>query len=461
MIKSLFYNIFRFFASIRLAIILLILIACTSIIGTVILQNATPDQYKALYSIKTYKVMNSLGLFDFYRSIWFVLLLIMLSLNLLFCSIKRLPSVIRLISKYNIIKEEDALKNMSQFWYHKGDMEFKKLITKIEKSLTKTFSKPKSISKKESYFFYADKGKYNSLGAYVTHFSIITILIGALLGSIFGFRGNMNIPEGKAKDTVFLRGSFTPKKLDFKVRCDNFNVTYYPNGSPKEYKSILTILKDGKELFTKDIRVNHPLKYEGFYFYQSSFGTVNNECTLVFLVSSKKDNFEKTYEVKEREKFVITEKNIEVYINKFIPDFVMDENKKVISRSKEPNNPAVHITIKEKGVNKGNQWLFSKFPDFHETGTGDLKYQLVDIKLKNFTGLQVTKDPGLWVVWSGCTFLVLGMILAFYYPHRRIWVKVEKGDKKNHVFIGGTSNRNPWDFKREFLNVINNIKKEL
>lgn len=40
---------------------------------------------------------------------------------------------------------------------------------------------------------------------------------------------------------------------------------------PKEYRSDLTILDQGREILRKSIKVNAPLTYKGVTFYQSSY----------------------------------------------------------------------------------------------------------------------------------------------------------------------------------------------
>ena len=51
-----------------------------------------------------------------------------------------------------------------------------------------------------------------------------------------------------------------------------------------------------------------------------------------------------------------------------------------------------------------------------------------------YTGLQVAKDPGVWIVWLGCTLMMAGYLyVAFFMSHRRIWVRIENGT----VTIGG------------------------
>ena len=66
--------------------------------------------------------------------------------------------------------------------------------------------------------------------------------------------------------------------LGFEVRCEKFNVDFYPTGAPKEFRSILTILENGQPVpGYKDVKVivNQPLSYKGITFYQSSYGQAN------------------------------------------------------------------------------------------------------------------------------------------------------------------------------------------
>ena len=119
---------------------------------------------------------------------------------------------------------------------------------------------------------YAEKGNYSRLGVYITHLSILVILAGAMIGLFLGFNAFLNLPEGETTSVAYKdRGTEVP--LGFELRCDNFEVDYYPESDmPKAYKSWLTVFKNGKEVMKKVISVNDPLTYEGITFYQSSFG---------------------------------------------------------------------------------------------------------------------------------------------------------------------------------------------
>ena len=98
-----------------------------------------------------------------------------------------------------------------------------------------------------------------------------------MIGSMFGFEGYVNIPEGERVDHVQLRNSGPFNILVLKSQCNDFNLSTYANGAPKEYRSSLTILENGKAILTKDIIVNDPLRYKGISLFQSSYGEMAPE----------------------------------------------------------------------------------------------------------------------------------------------------------------------------------------
>ena len=67
--------IWSFFSSVRLAITLLIVLAITSIVGTVIPQAEGAREFAMGLSPQLFRIFNFLGLFDMYHSLWFRLLM--------------------------------------------------------------------------------------------------------------------------------------------------------------------------------------------------------------------------------------------------------------------------------------------------------------------------------------------------------------------------------------------------
>jgi len=91
-------SLWDFFCSLKLTMSLLIGLALISIIGTIIPQGSLPPEYVQAISPAKLKLYKTLGFFDMYHSWWFILLLYLLTVNLVACSIKRLPHIWKTIT---------------------------------------------------------------------------------------------------------------------------------------------------------------------------------------------------------------------------------------------------------------------------------------------------------------------------------------------------------------------------
>ena len=79
------------------------------------------------------------------------------------------------------------------------------------------------------------------------------------------------------------------------------------------------------------------------------------------------------------------------------------------------------------------------------------------IAIQEYTGLQVAKDPGVWVVWIGCALLILGLIVSFFFSHQRVWVRIPKGPGKEIVLAGSTS-KNRVGFEKVFQQLVDGVR---
>lgn len=457
--KTILGKIWDFFTSLRLTIFLLIILALTSIIGTVIPQNAPLDQYLKIYEHSTYHIFEALGFLDLYHAWWFLLLLVLLSVNLIACSSRRFPPTWRRLRQNKVALDEDLLKGLPFKENFTKNIASDTLKETYITTLSKYFTKPTVTHTEDAHHLFSEKGKYSSLGVYIVHLSILIILLGGILGIFFGYEGYMELVEGETKGEIFLRKSNIISKLGFSVRCDNFEVSFYDDSKqPKDYKSTLTIIDQGKEVLSKTIEVNSPLKYQGIYFYQASYGTTLQDGVIGLLVTSKKEGGQsKEYQLKVGESVEIKGEGAKITALRFVPDFMIDQGR-VVSKSKNLVNPAVEVLVSKNDATKYSTWIFQNFPNFHASKAGDFDFKFLNYEGKQYTGLQVAKDPGVWVVWIGCILLVLGILVAFFISHRRVWLRIASKDTKSSITLAGTSNKNREGFERDFKELTNKIK---
>ncbi len=431
--------------SVRLSIFLIILLAMASIFGTLIKQNASPMEYIHQFGPGLYGFLNRLSIFDMYHSWWFRGILALLAINIISCSSTRFPRIWRKITRPKAEIHKVQIVDLPYAKQLKRSLSPEKAAGKACSIVRGIFKKPHLSETPEATIIFAERGRMSRLGVYITHLSILIILLGALIGSLFGFKGFVNIPEGETIDRIFIREpqGMMPKTLGFKVKCDDFRITYYDLNAQerlvKEYISTLTLLENGKEVMKKEVRVNHPLSFNGLRFYQSSYGSIP-EITLTVENENQGENFSLVALEGERVRIPGSEASFEILkYHPKIHDF----------------GEGISMALFKPMAMPQRFWLLkvrSKLIDGYQL-------TLKGVTQREYTGLQVTKDPGIWVVWAGCILLVWGLMVAFFSSHQRIWVLIPRGEST--ILVSGTANKNRMAFERKFNKAIATLKREV
>ena len=436
-----------FFCSLKLSIFLLICLAATSVIGTIIPQSPQREYLEHLSETKI-RLYSTLGFFDMYHSWWFILLLYLLTVNLVACSIKRLPRVWKFISEPALILDDGLEKTLSLTHEFKKQGDAVSLRDRMAAFLKGEFAEPVVTERNGEFHLFAQKNPYCRLGVYVVHSSIIIIFIGALIGSYFGYKAYVQITEGMNVTTVYSQRGEKPLDLGFGVRCEKFSVSFYDTGAPKEFKSILTILENGQPVKGYEnipVVVNDPLTYKGITFYQSSYGPAGDGAVYKFTVRATKGGAPANLIVRQGER-------VSLPGGGFMQ--VVDATQEVRAFMPQFSGPAAKIATSSPSGEPQEFILFKNFPDFDRQRGGDLVFTYEGADEKFYTGLQVAKDPGVWVVWAGCALMIIGICMAFFLSHKRIWIKVVNG----RVTIGGTASKNQPAFQLFFDGLVDKLK---
>src|SRR4030065_2699187 len=143
-----------------------------------------------------YNIFVKLGFMDMYHSWWFVSLLILFSVNLIVCSIERLPKTWRLVKMPLRPLNENVIKTLPV----KKEMSIKTSLNTAKEEALKSLSSYRyhvlaESAEENAAQLYSQKGRYTRLGFYVVHLSIILIFTGAIIGARFGFNGTRNLPQ--------------------------------------------------------------------------------------------------------------------------------------------------------------------------------------------------------------------------------------------------------------------------
>ena len=82
---------------------------------------------------------------------------------------------------------------------------------------------------------------------------------------------------------------------------------------------------------------------------------------------------------------------------------------------------------------------------------------LVDAIPQFSSTLQVSRDPGVTTVWAGCLLLMLGLTLAFYFSHQRLWAMLIPAQTGTTVVMGGDSSKNRSAFAKRFQHLVHSM----
>jgi len=530
-----------------LAIILLVVMAIASVIGTVLIQNQAQQDYLNQFGPLWYWVFRLLGLFDMYHSWWFLALLGFLMLSLAVCLWRNTPRMLKEMRKGKVVIADKSLQRFHhlQHW-NIEDSDISTVQERVRRQLGGWNLRLEGHDGKA--YLRADKGRFNKLGYILVHAAILVILIGGWVSVHYGFRGSMTVVEGGDGDTIgFLKGTVTATlKMPFTIHCDKFFIDFYPTGMPKAFRSTLSIIDGGKEVIHKKaIIVNEPLLYKGVRIYQASFGDGGSKIKLnLFHLDdgSKATINTKVYDTWHDKKTGMSLEivnfrpfNIENMANQGEPKDFKDLGPAVELIVRGPGLKPVKVKsfmnpLELKGENRGHLMFVSTTGedqdyepfllglDFTKATDWQLYKNFVDVLKKRrgssdksanfaafnkamhkvfgdkrpkhfeqmgnrviqamsslpnipwpfipiledydqvyYTGLQLSRDPGMNIVWIGSAILVIGLCIMFYMPRRKLWVVIRPVGKNIRLSVGGMTNRNMIGFKNEFHEILRKL----
>ena len=453
-------RIYKTLANLRTGIVLLILVGIAAALGTVILQRPVTeaDQLARAYSPTTLQLLDRLTLTDVFHSWWFLTLLTLLSMSIVFVSIDRFPNAWRFYARpYR--KTDSHFRSANPTQVELPIRNANDGINAAERALKELGWPVERIADGNEVSLYSERHRFSVMAVYLIHASLLLIFLGGIIDGIFGYSGYLMLQKGQTGNVIETRTG-AKKTLPFGVKCYNAGQENYADGSPKKWWSNLAVVENGKEVKKQEIVVNDPLVYRGLRFYQASYG-LTGELDALKVVATPEGGAGRDVVLQMSEPFDL-DPNTSVTVAEFIPDFFIRDNQ-VFKRSDDPVNPAFRLQIKNKATgDDAVQWIFPSSSETSQGQKSNYSFQFRAMRLGYFTGLEVSHEPGQWLVWAGCILMGCGLFVAFYMVHMRLWVVAIPDTKgKLVLWVGGQANKNKDRFEQKFKDVVEGIRTEL
>jgi cytochrome c biogenesis protein len=376
-------RLWKTLTSLRLTMVLLIILALVSLIGTVRIQ-----------------------VFD---SVWFLIPLGIFVLNLTACLIRGLPRAVRRSRQRLTADVALELPERVRFsWAPNPSPQ-----SQVEKALKRELGAGHQTATEDQVVYFWERGRFRPLGPYVVHLALLVILTGALLGKFLGVQGQLALQMGESSSDFISEGKEKP--LHYQARLDNFQVFYYPNGTPREFRSDLTFTRPGKPPEQAICRVNDPVTFGGFTFYQSSYGhTVRLEV--------KEGENSHVVEAPVGQTMQLPGGQARFRVLEYQPDLVMPGG-----GQDKHLGPAARLAYWEGRDHPSIIVVLKNRPELADRQPGPYRFFLQGSTF--FSVLQVKRDPGVWWVYAGFLLLLPGFYLAFLRPTER-WALVLRRNEK-------------------------------
>ena len=258
-------------SDLRVAIVLLLVIAVTSGVGTAIPQREPADLYHRLYDPQPWLgLLNgdgvlALQLDHVYSSGWFLGLLAWLALALLLCSWRRqwpaLQAALRWID-YSTPRQLSKLSVAETLSTNSPKASLDQLAGLLQRQGWQIQRHDDRLA--------ARKGLLGRVGPLLVHAGMVVLMLGAAWGALGGQRAEQYLAPGRSLELMDSRGS-----SQLTLALDHFSIQRDPAGRPEQFTSQLRILEGdgsgGSLLKQAEISVKHPLRFQGVTLYQADW----------------------------------------------------------------------------------------------------------------------------------------------------------------------------------------------
>ncbi|RLQ92596.1 cytochrome c biogenesis protein ResB [Planomicrobium sp. Y74] len=469
--KSIIDKIWNFFSSVKVGVSIIVLLLIAAAIGTILPQaqyvnvpvrnDATIKAYYADVYGEIGKIYHFLGFHDLYSSAWFIILVGMLAISLIVASLDRFVPLYRSLKNQRVLRHPSFMNK--QRIYAEGPAP--------EDSMQKAEEKLKALKYKvtlDKNGLLAEKGRFSRWGPYVNHIGLIIFLFGVMLRMMPGFYVDETlwIREGETRAIPDAPGYFLENKnftmetytgegedAKFEEAIDrvgsvakNYQTDIVLYQTPEE--SLPGATDEIEEVKEHAIRVNQPLKFDGYAVYQMDFR--QNELRAMTFDLTNKETEESlgslTIDLVNPEKSYDLGNDTRVDLLGYYPDFSGFENGEPQTETPIPNNPGFLVRMFTPETPDGEVSFIVIQNTIEPLGENQYKLTFQNAETRDVSGLTIRKDSTLPILGLGGLIFMIGVAQGMYFNHRRFWIQRQED---GGLVLAGHTNKNWYGLKKD------------
>ena len=417
-------QILNWLSSLKIAILLLVIIAISCALGTIIPQQETDQFYIDNYNKNPFIGIingNLLLTFEFnhiYTSFWFLSLLAWLAIALTVCSFRRQLPILKSALNWIDYKSPRQISKLSIA----QTIQSKNTSERLEAISIHLNNQGWNIRETDGRIA-ARQGAVGRVGPILIHLGMILLMIGATYGSLNGKTIEKFLAPGRSID---LLNNNEEKGLT--IELEKFQIERDPQGRAEQYKSIVNVIEPDGNYEAREISVNYPLRYKGLTLYQADW-------SLAAL----------TIQIDDSPKLQIPIESI--------PELGEQVWGTLIPTKKDGSDPILITVNNEIGPVAIYDIDGKKLMSLRINKEAKVKDSLIKIiNIIPSSGLLLKRDPGVPIVYTSFAIIIIGGSLSLI-STKKIWIIHEK--EKSIIYIGGLSNRNLSGLSKELDKLLN------
>lgn len=467
--KSIIDKIWNFFSSVKVGVTLIIITLIAASIGTIFPQefavNVATEAERAKYYTDMYGAIGTLyynlGLADLYSSWWFQTIVGMLAVSIIVASIDRGIPLHRSLTNQRVKRHIGFMKRQRIVAEGQPSEQADKTLDLIEEEMKKR----KYKVRRENNALFAEKGRFSRYGPYVNHVGLIVFLGAVMLRLVPGFYVDTSIwlREGEMVAVDGMEGYFLYNDKFILETYDNDprgeQLRQGVNVVAKNYQTNVKLYKqkegavpgqtsDLEELQSYEIRVNHPLKQDGYSIFQMDY-RLNELKTMHFELQNKAtEEFlgQVSIDLTAPQKEYVIDDQTKVQIVTYLPDFSGFKDGVPQTASPYPENPAFIFRMFTPETPEGETSFVAIRETLEPLGENQYKMKFSNVDTRNVSGLTIRKDTTIPILFIGGIIFMIGVVMGSYWNHRRLWVEqLEDGS----IRLAAHANKNWFSMKKD------------